>query len=131
MFGFSPRSSAASLPILPEARKPGFGAADRSRSDRAVTLALRRRSSAHPEVLVRTRDPAFHEADLSWRWPEFGIGDQLRFDELDNPSARLDRAGLGGEDVLDPLHVGPIGQIEEVVVASSEHVHRRAVETTG
>ena len=56
---------------------------------------------------------------------------KLRLDELNDPAACLDRAGPGGEDVLHPLHVRPIGQEEEVVVASPEDVDRRSVCTSG
>src|SRR5262249_6888801 len=65
-----------------------------------------------------------------WRGLQLRIGDEFGLDELDVPSARLDRAGSGRKDVLHPLHVRPIGEEEEVIVASLENVDRRSVGTS-
>src|SRR6476659_2006303 len=81
----------------------------------------------HPHVLRGTGDPPLEEADVRRRGAKLGIGDEFRFDKLDDLTACLDRRGPGGEDVLHPLHVRPIGQEEEVVVASLEDVDRRLV----
>jgi hypothetical protein len=39
------------------------------------------------------------------RGPELGVRDQLWLDELNDLTARFERAGPDGEDVLHPLHV--------------------------
>jgi hypothetical protein len=57
--------------------------------------------------------PSFDEANVRRRGAKLRIGDQLRLDELNDPTARLDRAGPAGEDVLHPLNVRSIGQEEK------------------
>jgi hypothetical protein len=59
---------------------------------------------------------------------ELGIGDQFGIEELQCLAACLDRAAASDEDVLYPLHVGPVREEEEKCVAAPEHVHRRAIQ---
>lgn len=101
--------------------------------DHVARLARYFRSigSSHPQVLRDTRDSPLDKANVWRRGTELGIGDQLGIDELNGSTACLDRAGAGGDDVLDPLHVRPIGQKEEVILASPEDVDRRSVGTPG
>ena len=56
---------------------------------------------------------------------------KLRLDEPDDPASGLERAVAGGEDVLHPLRVRPVGEEEEVGIALVEHVDRRAVNASG
>jgi hypothetical protein len=94
-------------------------------------LVRQPRSLAHPQVLPDAGDPPLDKADVRRRGTELRVGDQLGLDELDDPTACLDRAGSAGEDVLHPLHVRPIGQEEEVVRASADDVDRRVVGASG
>ena len=41
----------------------------------------------HPQILRDTGDPPFIETNRSRRGAELGIGDQLRLDELNDPTA--------------------------------------------
>ena len=86
-----------------------------------------RRGGAHSEVLVDTGDSALDEPNVSGRGSELRIGNELRLDQLDHLAACLDRAGAGGENVPYPLHVRSVGQVEEIVIASPEHVDRRPI----
>jgi hypothetical protein len=90
-----------------------------------------RGSSPHPEVVRDTSDSPFDEADYRRRRPELRVGDQFRLDEFNDLTARLERAAPRREDVLHPFHVRPVRQKEEVGIASSEHVDRRLVGTSG
>lgn len=92
--------------------------------------ASRRRGSTHPQVLGRASDPSLHEADVWWRRTELGVGDQFGFDKVHDSAACFDRASPAGEDVLHPLNVRPIGQEEEVLVATPKDVERRSVGAT-
>ena len=78
------------------------------------------RSKRAPHIPRDTGDSSLDEADESRCRPKLGIGDELGLDKLDDPTAAFDRADPGGKDVLHPLHVRPIGEEEEVVVASSK-----------
>jgi hypothetical protein len=86
------------------------------------------RSQTH--VMRDTGNPPLDEANESWPRPEFGIGDEFGLDKLNYPAPCFDRARADGKDILDPLHIGPVGQIEEILVASSKDIDRCAVETS-
>src|SRR3954452_8366888 len=82
--------------------------------------------TVHPQVTRGARDPAFDEAHEGRRGPELRIDDQLWLDKMDHFALRLERTLAGGEHVLDPLDVGPVGQEKEIVVPAPKHIDRCA-----
>jgi hypothetical protein len=132
---------AARLAAIREALDRADGALSEARAEADALFYLRRarscrtgsarRSSVHPQVLGDTGDPPLEEADRRRRGPKFRVRDQLGLDELNDPTAAFERAGPAGEDVLHPLHLSPVGQEEEVGIASSEHVDRRVIGPSG
>src|SRR5215468_11210282 len=90
-----------------------------------------RRRSPHPQVLSDTGNSTLDEPHMRWSGPEFGIGNQLGLDELHNLTATFQRTRAGGDDVLHPLHVRPVGQEEIEKLTSTEHIDRRAIGAPG
>src|SRR5262245_28834304 len=86
--------------------------------------ALRR---PHAHDLRHAVDAPEHVADRPRQQPQLGVDDQLGLDQSHVPAAGAHLAPAGGEGVLDPIDVGPVGQREQVLVAAPEDVDRGAV----
>ena len=56
-----------------------------------------------------------------------GILDQPRLREPQHATPRFQRAAPRGQDILDPLCLGSIGEGDDVAAVAPEHVHGRAV----
>src|SRR6476659_7337175 len=82
----------------------------------------------HPQVLRDAGDSPLDESGDRRRGAQLGIGDEPRLVQIDYLPSNLELAGLRGEDVLDPLHVRPVGQEEEVCIATTEDVYRGVVD---
>ena len=86
----------------------------------------RRSDGAHPQELGDAIELP-HEPDGRRHEPELRIDDQLGLDQVDVSPTGPHLAFAGDHDVLQPLHVGAVGEGEHVELASAEDVDRRPV----
>jgi hypothetical protein len=86
----------------------------------------RRSGDPHAQKFGGTVEPQ-HDPDDEQHETPARIDEQLRLDEANVPSARAEGAAAGRHDVLHPLDGGTIGKREDLPVAASEGVDRRAV----